>query len=184
MCSLAAHMQLACGSSLRVSRMPVGCAKGHKIGLRPLLPQGGLPLAPLGRQHAAGCMPRAGASLQFSASSAAAAAASPAPPEHTVLEQQPQRQPLLPHWALRLAQLASAAAAFAAWYSLASALGSPFASLGLAAAAPPAAEGACGVCWLTAAPHACLRCATKLHATVMLQSEPAACRYVLHPGRP
>ena len=52
----------------------------------------------------------------------------------------PPRQ-LVPRWAARALQVVGAAAAFVVWYQLASALQGPFASLGLAAAAP-ANEGA------------------------------------------
>ena len=100
-----------------------------------------------GRQQVSGSVRGAGASLQCAASYAAAAAAAASAAAEP---QQPERQPLLPPWAARLAQLAAAAAAFAAWYSLASVLGSPFASIGAAAAAPPASEGAC---W----PRGCLQ---------------------------
>ena len=93
-----------------------------------------------GRQQISGSVRGAGASLQCAASYAAAAAAAAA--SAAAEPQQPECQPLLPPWAARLAQLAAAAAAFAAWYSLASVFGSPFASIGAAAAAPPASEGA------------------------------------------
>ncbi|PRW33155.1 nickel transporter [Chlorella sorokiniana] len=78
----------------------------------------------------------AGASLQCSASYAAAAVPPPAAAEQP---EQPQRQPLLPPWAARLVRLAATAMAFAAWYQLASVLGGPFASVGMAA--PTANEG-------------------------------------------
>lgn len=113
-------------------------AKALRIGASPRRQLGAQQQAP-GSQQWAGKARAAGASLQCSASYAAAAA----PPPSAAAEQlqQPQRPPLLPPWAARVVQLAAAAAAFAAWYQLAAVLGGPFASVGMAAAAP-ANEGA------------------------------------------
>ena len=72
------------------------------------------------------------------AAAAAAAAATASPPE----QQQPRRPlQLLPTWGPRAVQLVGAAVAMMAWYGLSSAMQGPFASLGMAAAAP-ASEGA------------------------------------------
>lgn len=80
--------------------------------------------------------------LQCSASHAAAAAAAHTPPADGGATPSARCwQPLLPPGVARAARVAGAAAAFVVWYNLAAACQGPFASLGLAAAAP-ANEGA------------------------------------------
>lgn len=156
-------MQMAAHPALLGARVPGGRAarpgsSGERIRIT-----GPLSTAPARthcvrpQQHLPRGSPRgAGGSLQCAASYAAAAwpgdssssGAAPAPPAAQQQQQQQQgqqqpRQSLLPPWAANVARLAGMAAAFVAWYNLASALGGPFASLSLAAAAP-ANEGAGG----------------------------------------
>ena len=104
-----------------------------------------LPSPPLGVCGVSGSQVhrRAISGPQCAASYAAAAAGSCPSPATAAAA---QRQAALPTWVPHLMRVVGAAAAFAAWYSLASAMrvaaGGPlFASLGLAAAAAPANEG-------------------------------------------
>jgi hypothetical protein len=147
MCSLAVKVQLGLGRSRSTvthaagsgERLRIGSASSARrlqkcVSLKPDLV--GEAAKPSGRGS--------GSSLQCAASYAAA----PGGDGGATAPQPPQQQPRplqLPTWGPRAVQLVGAAAAFMAWYSLSAALhlqaAGPFASLGMAAAAP-ANEGA------------------------------------------